>query len=155
MRKLKLGMAVLASAALLGVAAGCGGSDESESQTPSEATTAVNSAAQTDSEGQTVTTPPATETATETGGGTDTAGGGETEEASGDVAAGETKFNEVCAGCHPNGGQQAGVGPQLAGAGLALAAVKTTIQNGRGAMPAGLVSGDDLENVAAYVESIQ
>lgn len=154
MKRLKIGVAAVAAAALISVAAGCGGSDDEAGQTPADATTVVNTAPQTDSEGQTVTTPAETAPpATTEGGGATT--GAETEEAAGDAAAGKTKFEEVCQGCHPNGGQEAGVGLKLAGAGLTAAAVNTIIQNGRGAMPAGLVSGTDQENVVAYVLSIQ
>ena len=38
---------------------------------------------------------------------------------------------------------------------VAAPAVKTIVENGRGAMPGGLVSGEDLDNVAAYVVSLQ
>ena len=65
-------------------------------------------------------------------------------------------FAATCTGCHMNNGMDAGgVAPQLAGAGLDEATIKTTVENGRGAMPPGLVSGEDLDNVAAYVLSIQ
>jgi cytochrome c oxidase subunit 2 len=73
----------------------------------------------------------------------------------GDAAAGQQVFAQVCAGCHPNNGQQAGVGPQLAGAGLTPEVIQTTVTNGRGAMPGGLVSGEQLTDVVAYVTSIQ
>lgn len=143
--------------AAMGLLAGCVESSDEEARTPSDAPTVANSALQTDSEGNTVTAPAATAPA---GGGTDTAGGGATEgggeEATGDAAAGEQFFAATCTGCHMNNGMDAGgVGPQLAGAGLDAAAVKQTVENGRGAMPPGLASGADLENVAAYVVSIQ
>ena len=48
-----------------------------------------------------------------------------------------------------------GVGPKLAGLGLTADRVKTQVENGGATMPAGLVSGDDLDNVTAYVLSIQ
>ena len=48
-----------------------------------------------------------------------------------------------------------GVGPKLAGAGLDEARVENQVINGGGPMPAGLVSGADLDNVVAYVVSIQ
>jgi cytochrome c550 len=55
-----------------------------------------------------------------------------------------------------NNGQDAGgVGPQLAGQGLTADQVRTTVENGKGAMPPGLAQGEDLDNVVAYVESIQ
>jgi hypothetical protein len=46
------------------------------------------------------------------------------------------------------------VGPRLAGAGLDAAAVTAAVQQGRGVMPAGLVSGQDQADVVAYVVSI-
>jgi hypothetical protein len=39
--------------------------------------------------------------------------------------------------------------------GLSLDKIKYQITNGGGGMPAGLISGTDLDNAAAYVESIQ
>ncbi|MBM3633881.1 MAG: cytochrome c [Actinobacteria bacterium] len=83
------------------------------------------------------------------------AGGGATGGAAGDVAAGKTAFEAACQGCHPAGGTQAGSGPQLTGTKLDAAGVKYQIVNGKGAMPGGLVSGADLDNVVAYVESIK
>lgn len=153
MKRWKSLAAVMASVAVLGgVAAGCSDSDSSEASTPAAATTAPNTAVQTDAEGSTVATetaPPA-ETETEA---TETEGGGE--EVSGDATAGKATFEAVCQGCHANGGQEAGVGPKLAGLGRTADVIQTTITNGKGVMPAGLVSGDDLENVTAYVVSIQ
>ncbi len=149
-----LTLVVLVVAAL--ALAGCVESSEEEAQTPSGASTVANSAKQTDSEGNFVTAPAATAPeggGSETGGGEGGGGGGE---AAGDAAAGEQVFAANCTGCHLNNGQDAGgVGPQLAGAGLDVETIKTTVQNGRGAMPPGLVSGEDLDNVAAYVLSIQ
>ena len=46
------------------------------------------------------------------------------------------------------------MGPKLTGLPLTLAGVKTQITNGKGIMPGGLVSGTDMDNVAAYVMSI-
>jgi mono/diheme cytochrome c family protein len=134
--------------------AGCVESSEEEAQTPSGASTVVNSAKQTDSEGNFITAPAAT---APEGGGSETGGGeGGGGEAAGDAAAGEQVFAANCTGCHLNNGQDAGgVGPQLAGAGLDDATIRTTVENGRGPMPAGLVSGADLDNVVAYVLSIQ
>ena len=150
---LTLVLLVVAALAL----AGCVESSEEEAQTPSGASTVANSAKQTDSEGNFITAPAAT--APEGGGGSETGGGdggGGGGEAAGDAAAGEQVFAANCTGCHLNNGQDAGgVGPQLAGAGLDVETIKTTVQNGRGAMPAGLVSGADLDNVAAYVLSLQ
>ena len=47
------------------------------------------------------------------------------------------------------------MGPKLQGMGLSLDKIKYQITNGGGGMPGGLISGTDLDNAAAYVESIQ
>ena len=54
-----------------------------------------------------------------------------------------------------DGTEAGGVGPQLSGLGLSTDAITTMVVDGGQIMPAGLVSGDDLDNVVAYVESIQ
>jgi cytochrome c551 len=152
-RRLWAALSLVALVAAIGLAAGCVESSEEDAQTPTNAATVANTAVQTDSEGNFVTAPPAegAPTAPEEGG-----GGGGGGEAAGDAAAGEQIFATTCTGCHLNNGQDAGgVGPQLAGQGLDAELVTTTVMNGRGAMPAGLVSGADLENVVAYVVSIQ
>jgi mono/diheme cytochrome c family protein len=152
MKRWKTLAAIMASVAVFGgVAAGCSDSDSSEATTPASATTAPNTAVQTDAEGNTETDAP--ETPTEAAPPAETEGGGE--EVSGDATAGKATFEAACQGCHANGGQEAGVGPKLAAAGLTADAVTTIVTNGQGAMPGGLVSGDDLENVTAYVLSIQ
>jgi mono/diheme cytochrome c family protein len=92
-------------------------------------------------------------TTTEGGGGTSTDGGGGGDDAA--VAAGKTFFEGTCQGCHPAGGTQQGAGPVLAGKGLAEDAIRNQIVNGGGAMPPGLASGDDLENVTKFVLSLQ
>ncbi len=151
MRRIWAVGALVALLLAIGLAVGCSESNEDDARTPSSAETAANSAAQTDENGETVTAPadePATgdETATEPAG----------EEPQGDVAAGETFFASTCAGCHMDNGKAAGgVGPQLAGQGLTAETVADVVTNGRGAMPPGLASGADLENVTAYVVSIQ
>lgn len=73
--------------------------------------------------------------------------------AGGDATAGAAVFAGSCAVCH---GPQAegGVGPRLAGAGLSAQAVAGVVAAGRGIMPAGIVSGADAADVAAYVASI-
>jgi mono/diheme cytochrome c family protein len=72
----------------------------------------------------------------------------------GDVQRGEAVFAENCSGCHGEGGTGGGVGPTLAGAGLDGAAVTAAVQQGRGVMPAGIVSGQDKADVVAYVVSV-
>ena len=151
-RRLWAALSLVALVAALGVAAGCVESSEEDAQTPSGAPTVANSAAQTDSEGNFVTAPPAEGGATAPQEGE----GGEGGEAAGDAAAGEQVFAERCQTCHLNGGMDAGgIGPQLAGAGLDEDAIRNQIVNGGGAMPPGLATGADLENVTAYVLSIQ
>jgi mono/diheme cytochrome c family protein len=152
-RRLWAALSLVALVAALGLAAGCVESSEEAAQTPATAPTVANTAAQTDSEGKTVTAPAAGGAATappETGGG---GGGGE---ASGDATAGLAVFESTCTSCHLNNGQDAGgIGPQLAGAGLDAQTIENQVVNGGGAMPAGLATGADLENVVAYVVSIQ
>ena len=73
-----------------------------------------------------------------------------------DAAAGKVVFSQSCSGCHLGDGTTAGgVGPRLQGLGLTEDAITAQVRNGSGAMPGGLVEGDDLRAVAAYVLSIQ
>lgn len=72
----------------------------------------------------------------------------------GDAARGEQLFAENCASCHGEGGTGGGVGPTLAGNPVSLDDARATIENGSGVMPADLVSGQDLEDVLAYLETI-
>lgn len=155
-RGLTITAAVISSVAIIGLGVGCGSSD-SASVTPADAETIANTALQTDSQGKTVSAP-------SSGGGADAGakpmpadGGGDAGAgaAAGDVAAGKAVFEANCQGCHAAGGTQAGVGPQLSTSTLDAAGIKMTVQNGRGAMPGGLVSGADLDNVVAYVDSIK
>jgi mono/diheme cytochrome c family protein len=71
-----------------------------------------------------------------------------------DPLRGEQLFSQNCASCHGEGGAGGSVGPQLAGNDVSLEEARSTIENGSGVMPAGLVSGQDLENVLAYLETI-
>ncbi|MGI9539616.1 MAG: c-type cytochrome [Miltoncostaeaceae bacterium] len=73
----------------------------------------------------------------------------------GSVSEGRTAFVQSCQGCHPAGGNRAGVGPKLAARGLSVARIRTQIVNGGGSMPSGLVAGDDLTDVVTFVASIQ
>lgn len=164
MRRLWAAVSLVALVAALGLAAGCVESSEDDAQTPTNAPTVGNSARQTDSSGEFVTAPGATEEGAGGGGmaggggaATDGGGGGGGGEApAGDAAAGMQVFASICTTCHLNNGQEAGgVGPQLAGMGLDAAYITMTVMNGRGAMPAGLVSGADLDNAVAYVLSLQ
>ena len=96
----------------------------------------------------TTSTPPATTAATPPASG---GGGGDAAA----VAAGKTFFEGTCQVCHTAGGTQAGVGPKLAGRGLTADRIKNQVVNGGGAMPPGLASGIDLENVTKFVLSLQ
>jgi mono/diheme cytochrome c family protein len=153
-RRLWVALSLVAVIAAAGLLSGCVTSSEEDAQTPTSSPTVVNSAAQTDSEGKTITAPAATAPAGG-GGGAETEGGGGGE-ASGDVEAGLAVFQASCTGCHLADGMEAGgVGPKLAGLGDDAETIKNQVINGGGAMPAGLVSGTDLDNVTAYVVSIQ
>jgi mono/diheme cytochrome c family protein len=149
-RRSRIALIVVSLVAALSLITACGDSSDEDAQTPEGATTVANSALQTDSNGETVTAPPTSVPA-------ETEGETETEAASGgDPADGQEIFAASCTGCHLNGGNDAGgVGPQLAGMGLAEDTVKSVVENGQGAMPGGLVSGEDLDDVAAYVVSLQ
>jgi mono/diheme cytochrome c family protein len=72
----------------------------------------------------------------------------------GDAARGAAIFESTCSGCHGPRGSGGGVGPTLAGAELDEDTVSAAVQQGRGVMPAGLVSGQKEADVVAYVVSI-
>jgi mono/diheme cytochrome c family protein len=71
-----------------------------------------------------------------------------------DPLQGEQLFARRCATCHGVEGQGGGVGPALAGNEVSIDEARSTIENGSGVMPAGLVTGQDLEDVLAYLETI-
>jgi cytochrome c551 len=71
----------------------------------------------------------------------------------GDVTRGEAVFQAECSGCHGDGGTGA-AGPPLFETGLDATEVATAVQQGRGIMPAGIVSGLEQADVVAYVVSI-
>ena len=71
----------------------------------------------------------------------------------GDVARGETIFERECTGCHGDGGE-GGAGPRLAETGLDATEVTEAVTQGRGVMPAGIVTGQEQADVVAYVVSI-
>ncbi len=145
-RGLSIAVAVVSATALIGLGTGCGSSDSADI-TPAGATTIENVAAQTDSQGKTVSAPPVDPGA----------GGGATPPDSGgaNAAAGKVVFEANCQGCHPSAGTEAGIGPALNSTTLDAVGIRNQVVNGGGAMPGGLVSGTDLDNVVAYVESIQ
>ena len=73
----------------------------------------------------------------------------------GDAYRGATIFSQQCEGCHGKGGRGGGIGPELAGNPVSLAAAKAQIDNGGGAMPAGLVTGQQERDVLAYLATIR
>ncbi len=120
--------AVIAAIAALGlVGAGCGDSDDSSSGggTPAASTPSAP------------------------------AGTSTTEAAAGDAAAGKTFYESTCQGCHGAGGVDGPSGPPLAKKGLTAEAIATQVKTPKNKMPANLASGADLDNVAAYIVSLQ
>jgi cytochrome c551 len=71
----------------------------------------------------------------------------------GDPGRGASVFAATCAGCH-GADASGGVGPALRGRGLTADDVEAVVATGRGTMPAGLVSGQELADVAAYVATL-
>ena len=74
-----------------------------------------------------------------------------TDGATGDVAKGGTLFAANCAGCHGATGT-GGTGPNITQVPADVALAK--IAAGGGVMPAGLVTGQDAADVAAFVDSL-
>lgn len=73
--------------------------------------------------------------------------------AAADGTRGATVFANTCSGCH--GAQaQGGVGPPLAGNPIGVAGAATVIRQGRGGMPAGLVSGQDEADLLAFLATV-
>jgi len=72
----------------------------------------------------------------------------------GDATRGAVIFADTCSGCHGPQGSGGGVGPRLVASGVDAATVSNAVQQGRGVMPAGLVSGTEQADVVAYVVSI-
>jgi mono/diheme cytochrome c family protein len=73
----------------------------------------------------------------------------------GDVAAGKAVFASSCDTCHAGLGTRKYVGPKLAGLGLSAAFIRERVVQGKSPMPAGLVQGQDLADVVAFVRGIQ
>ena len=71
----------------------------------------------------------------------------------GDAGRGSSVYAATCAGCH-GADASGGVGPALRGSGLTADDVKAVVATGRGTMPAGLVSGQELADVSAYVATL-
>lgn len=140
-------LSIIAVIGAAGLLTACGGDDDTGQATTESTTAAVSTQATTAAAPATTapaTTAPAT-TAPATTAGSDAA-----------AKAGLVVFKASCTGCHMADGTEAGgVGPKLAGLGLTADAIRNQVVNGGGAMPGGLVSGDDLDAVTAYVVSIQ
>jgi mono/diheme cytochrome c family protein len=145
MSRIRVGIVIALVTVFAAVIAGCGGSSGSSSTTTPATTQATTTAATTTA----ATTTAATTTAAATTAATTTAA------ATGDVAAGKVFFVGTCQGCHLAAGTQAGVGPVLAGGGRSEERIRNQVINGGAVMPAGLATGADLDNVVAYVLSIQ
>lgn len=143
-----LAVALAIAAGAVGLTA-CVESDPDAADTPDSAPTVVNSAIQTDEEGMTIEQESVPE--------------GEAEEAeeadlelSPEAEAGLVVFNQACTACHAEGGIGDGpIGPNLEGNGLTNEQIQNVINNGQGAMPGGLVTGQEFDDVVAYVEAIQ
>ena len=123
-----------------------------------EASTGASTQASTEqgSTGETATTggesTGKTESTGESSTGTTTGGG-----SGADLAAGKSLFTNTCGGCHKlkDAGTTGNVGPDLDSlAPLTAERVAKQIENGGGAMPAKLLTGQDAANVAAYVASV-
>lgn len=78
--------------------------------------------------------------------------GGETTTASAGDA--EKLYNQKCSSCH-GGNLEGGVGPALdkAGSNLSKEDIEKIIADGQGAMPAGLLKGDEASQVADWLAS--
>lgn len=74
--------------------------------------------------------------------------------AAGDAVRGKLVFEQDCAVCHGSDAVGGSPGPRLVGSGLDAAAVAAVVEQGRGVMPAGIVSGSERDDVAAYVAAI-
>jgi mono/diheme cytochrome c family protein len=71
-----------------------------------------------------------------------------------DATRGETLFAEKCQTCHGVRGEGGGVGPALVGSDLTISEARTKILEGGGVMPPELVTGQDLEDVLAYLQRV-
>src|SRR5690625_2770437 len=69
-----------------------------------------------------------------------------------DVAAAEDAYQQSCASCH-GADLSGGAGPDLQNVGSSYSAeeIADIIENGTGSMPAGLASGEDKDNIAAWL----
>lgn len=73
-----------------------------------------------------------------------------------DAAAAEEVYKSNCASCH-GADLSGGAGPELTNVGSELSAeeIADVIENGKGSMPGGLVSGDDVDLLANWLADHQ
>jgi mono/diheme cytochrome c family protein len=136
-----LALVVLLAAGAL-AAGGCGGSGDDDAAAGTTTAAAPAATAPATTAQAPATTAPATTAVAPAG--------------PGDVAAGKQVFvANSCAGCHKGLGTKPGYGPKLAGKGLSEATIRTAVIEGGSLMPGGLVEGQDLADVVAYVSSLQ
>jgi mono/diheme cytochrome c family protein len=72
----------------------------------------------------------------------------------GDPGSGAALFSQRCAACHGAHGAGGGIGPRLAGNPVTLPNAAVRIESGGGAMPPGLVKGQQERDVLAYLATI-
>lgn len=116
---------------------------------PAASPTTAATSAPTATSAPAATKPAASPAATSPAGGTPTPAGG-------NVAAGQTVFQQSCNSCHPNG--NAGVGPALRGKNLSADRITTQVRNGGGGMPAfssSQIGDQQLNDLVAYVQSLK
>ncbi|WP_164216649.1 cytochrome c551 [Virgibacillus sp. YIM 98842] len=73
-----------------------------------------------------------------------------------DTAAAEEAYEQSCASCH-GADLSGGAGPDLQNVGSNYSAeeIADIIENGKGSMPAGLATGEDKDNIAAWLAEMQ
>jgi mono/diheme cytochrome c family protein len=71
----------------------------------------------------------------------------------GDIYRGGIAFTQTCSGCHGTAGA-GGSAPALKGNPLSPEEARAVIVTGRGIMPAGLASGQTLDDIVAYLGTI-
>ncbi|PSL41198.1 cytochrome c550 [Planomicrobium soli] len=66
----------------------------------------------------------------------------------------EAQAQQSCVSCHGSS-YEGGVGPSLVGTELDQAAIEDILANGKGAMPGGLVEGENIPAMAEWVLSLE
>ena len=148
---LRLTFAVLPALLIVAVVAACGG----PAAQPAATTAPAKPVATTAPAAPAATTAPAAPAATKPAAPAATTGAAAPAKA-GDVAAGQTVFQQNCNSCHPGGA--AGVGANLKGQNLPDDRIRTQVRNGRGQMPPfpeSKVSEQQLTDLVAYVQSLK